>query len=66
MRSAKVPAGWEYWTTDRDEEAAWRTAVLLKEKREALRPDVRVRVRVVRAGGAHWVLRREETRETVS
>lgn len=64
MRSAKIPDGWEYWTTEPlSEEAAWDMAVRLKTKREALRPSVFVRVRVVRAGRAWWILRKEEERE---
>lgn len=61
---AKIPEGWEFWTSDEDKEAAWSTAVRLKQQRERLRPDVFVRVRVVWSGQGtvHWVLRREERR----
>lgn len=67
MKSSKIPEGWEYWTTETElsvsgEEAAWQMAVLLKTRREALRPDLFIRVRVIKAGGAHWILRREEPR----
>jgi hypothetical protein len=64
VKSSRIPDGWEYWTTEtHGEGAAWSLAVKLKQRREQLRPGVFVRVRVVRAGGAHWILRREETKE---
>lgn len=61
---AKIPDGWELWTVDDDREAAWSTAVRLKQERERLRPDLFVRVRVVWSGqgSSHLVLRREEKR----
>lgn len=63
MRSVKIPHGWEYWTTEtQGDSAAWDLAVKLKQRREELRPDLFVRVRVVAAGKAHWILRREEPR----
>jgi squalene cyclase len=65
MRSSKIPEGWEYWTTESgNDDAVWATAVTLKHRREELRPDLLVRVRVVRAGGVRWILRREEPRVT--
>lgn len=63
MKSPSIPPEWEYWTTEPGtQEAAWALAVKLKQRREALRPDLFTRVRVVRAGKAWWILRREEPR----
>jgi hypothetical protein len=51
-----------------DEEDAWAMAMQLKERRESLRPDLFIRVRVIRgygstARGSWWVLRKDEPRE---
>jgi hypothetical protein len=50
-----------------DEDEAWRMAIDLKARREELRPDLFVRVKVIRghgrdARGSWWVLRRDEPR----
>lgn len=65
VRSPRIPPGWEYVTTDRGADAAWRTAIAHKQRREHLRPDVFVRVKVVPSGdqGYCWVIKREEPRE---
>lgn len=64
LKSARIPHGWTYVTSDQGEDAAWRTAVQYKRKREELRPDLFVRVKAVPSGqgGAWWVLRKEEKR----
>jgi hypothetical protein len=67
----RIPEGWEYCTSEHDEDDAWALAVRLKARREELRPDLFVRVKVIRARGPHasgawWILRRDESRrETV-
>lgn len=63
MRSAKIPPGWEFWASETGNQAAWKKAVILKQEREHLRRDLMVRVRVVPAGGAHWILRKGEPRQ---
>jgi hypothetical protein len=63
MRSPKVPEGWEYWTSEPNEEDAWRLAMAYKETHERVRSDVFVRLRVVPAKGTHWILRRIEQRQ---
>ncbi len=64
MKTPKIPGGWSYWDSQTGKEAAWRRAVELKGARERFRPDLRVRVRVIPAGGAHWILRKEEEKTT--
>ena len=63
----KIPAGWTYCTSEMDEEAAWALAIRLKQRREELRPDLFVRVRVIPGygygRGSWWVLRKDEQRE---
>ena len=63
-KSVRIPDGWEYWTTELGWEAAWSTAMRLKLRREKLRHDLFVRVRVVPSGQPNtwWILRREESR----
>jgi hypothetical protein len=60
----RIPEGWEYCTSELDEDAAWRMAIELKQEREKLRPDLFVRVKVVpgygRGRGSWWVLRKDE------
>ncbi len=62
----KIPEGWVYCTTEDSEESAWGMAIRLKQRREELRPDLFVRVRVIpgfgRGRGSWWVLRRDEPR----
>ena len=62
--SKRIPPGWSYWCNGGlSEEAAWFYARELKEGREVVRPDLFVRVRVVRGPGAYWwILCREEPR----
>lgn len=64
--SSRIPEGWSFWCDGGpSKETAWFNARHLKEGREVLRPDLFVRVMVVRGpGGSWWILRREETRET--
>jgi hypothetical protein len=65
MRSTRIPPGWQYWCAgDQDWEQAWRDARALKAERERLRPDLLVRVKVIKAPGGHWIVRREEERAT--
>lgn len=62
--AVRIPEGWEYWCLGgRDWGEAWEIACALKQQRERLRPDLMVRVRVVKGPGVYWVLRREETRQ---
>lgn len=60
---AKIPDGWQYLTCERSADDAWGLAIEYKRMREKARSDVFVRVRVVKAAGVHWILRREELRE---
>lgn len=63
MKSASIPKGWEYVTTDASFNGAWTSAISYKQQRERLRPDLFVRVRVVEpAAAAWWVIKREEPR----
>lgn len=66
MRSARIPEGWEFWTSESDFDDAWDLARELKETRERVRADVFVRVQVIAAEGVHWILRREELREVAA
>jgi hypothetical protein len=64
--SSRIPPGWAYWCNGgMSEEGAWFHARFLKEAREDVRPDLMVRVMVVRGpvGGGWWILHREEPRE---
>lgn len=60
----RIPQGWEYVTTDQNEDAAWRMAIAFKQKREELRPDLFVRVKAIPSGvgGWWWIIRKEEKR----
>lgn len=59
----RIPEGWEYWCNGgRDWDQAWVDASNLKTDREKLRPDLLVRVKVIKAPGGYWILRREEPR----
>lgn len=63
----KIPEGWTYCTSEVSEDAAWDMAVQLKQRREELRPDLFVRVRVIPgfgrfAHGSWWILRKDEPR----
>lgn len=61
---SKIPGGWEYWCNGGvDWDQAWADAMDLKATRERLRSDLFVRVKVVKARGGYWILRREETRQ---
>lgn len=64
--SSRIPEGWSYWCNGGPNlETAWFNARHLKEQRESVRPDLFVRVKVVRGpAGSWWILHREETRET--
>ncbi len=65
--SSRIPAGWEYWSSELSQDDAWRTAIAWKETRERVRGDVFVRVRVVQGpGDSWWILRREELRESAA
>lgn len=59
-----IPEGWEYWCSGGpDSDGAWTEAMASKRTRELLRPDLFVRVKVIRATGGYWILRREEPRQ---
>lgn len=61
---ARIPEGWEYWCSGgADWDRAWNDAGDLKATRERLRPDLLCRVKVVKARGGYWILRREEPRQ---
>lgn len=64
--SSRIPPSWSYWCNGGASEGiAWFNARHLKEQRESLRPELFVRVKVVRGpGGSWWILHKEETRET--
>lgn len=62
MRHPKIPQGFEYWTSERDADDAWRLAIEYKRVRERAQCDVFVRVKVIPAAGTHWVLTRVEER----
>jgi hypothetical protein len=65
IKSARIPAGWEFVTSDRGWETAWSIAMRYKHERERLRPDLFVRVRVVPSGSTNvwWILKQEIARE---
>lgn len=68
MKSSRIPAGWSYWSDGgQSEEIAWFNARHMKEQREEVRPDLFVRVKVVKGpGGFWWILKREEVREAAA
>lgn len=63
MRSARVPDGWEFWTSEPDFDEAWTLAVEYKRMREGARVGAFVRTKVVPAQGVYWILLKEEQRE---
>ena len=60
MRSAKVPEGWQFWTSEPDSDRAWSLVLDYKRMREGARVGVFVRARVVPVRGVHWILLKEE------
>lgn len=62
MRHPKIPAGWEFWSSELTGDDAWRAAIEYKQTRERVQNSVFVRVKVIPAGGAYWILRRVESR----
>ena len=61
--SSKIPAGWEFVTSETTCDNAWSFAVEYKRLHEKVHADVFVRVKVVHGDhGAFWILRRLETR----
>lgn len=59
---SRIPDGWEYWTSELTSEEAWRVAVEYKQTRERAENSAFVRVKVIPANGAYWILRRIEYR----
>jgi hypothetical protein len=59
---SRIPPGWEYLTSELGENDAWDFAIEYKRAHERVRSDLFIRVRVVKADRAFWVLRREEIR----
>lgn len=65
---SNIPEGWEYWATTDPGEDPWELAVVLKQARERLYPELFVRVHVIRVRTgphrtAYWILRKEEKRQ---
>lgn len=59
---SRIPSGWTYLTTELTSDAAWRTAIDHKHVYERIQNSTLVRVKVIHAGGAFWILRRIERR----
>lgn len=59
---SRIPDGWEYWTTEKTAEEGWRVGVEYKQMRERVQNGTFVRIKVIPADGAYWILRRIEHR----